>query len=65
MKPKYNETIRKVLLEIKSLTSDLPQGKRNQISNRCDKISFILRKITKYENTRPSNTKTNCRQIHC
>lgn len=45
MKPKYNETIRKVLLEIKSLTSDLPQGRRNQISNRCDQISLTIKKM--------------------
>ena len=45
MKPKYNETIRKVLMEIKSLSSDLPQGKRNQISNRCDKISLTIKKM--------------------
>ena len=55
MKPKYNETIRKVLMEIKSLTSDLPQGKRNQISNRCDKISSTIKKM-KIMNTEDHQT---------
>ena len=55
MKPKYNETIRKVLLEIKSLSSDLPQGKRNQISNRCDKISATIKKM-KIMNTESNQT---------
>lgn len=32
-------------MEIKSLSSDLPQGKRNQISNRCDKISSTIKKM--------------------
>lgn len=32
-------------MEIKSLSSDLPQGKRNQISNRCDKISLTIKKM--------------------
>lgn len=55
MKPKYNETIRKVLMEIKSISSDLPQGKRNQISNRCDKISSTIKKM-KIMNTEDHQT---------
>ena len=55
MKPKYNETIRKVLMEIKSLSSDLPKGKRNQISNRCDKISSTIKKM-KIMNTEDHQT---------
>ena len=55
MKPKYKETIRKVLMEIKTLTSDLPPGKRNQISNRCDKISSTIRKM-KVMNTEDHQT---------
>lgn len=60
MKPKYNETIWKVLAEIKDLSKDLPQGKRNQISNRCDKISSTIKKM-KVMNT--SETKQTQRQI--
>ena len=32
-------------MEIKSISCDLPQGKRNQISNRCDKISSTIKKM--------------------
>ena len=60
MKPKYNETIWKVLAEIKDLSRELPQGKRNQISNRCDKISSTIKKM-KVMNT--SETKQTQRQI--
>ena len=42
-------------MEIKSLTSDLPQGKRNQISNRCDKISSTIKKM-KIMNTEDHQT---------
>ena len=44
MKPKYNETIRKLLMEIRELSKDLPSGQRNKVSNRCDKISSIVKK---------------------
>lgn len=60
MKPKYNETIWKVLAEIKDLSRELPQGKRNQISNRCDKISSTIKKM-KVMNT--SETKQTQKQI--
>jgi hypothetical protein len=60
MKPKYNETIWKVLAEIKDLSKELPQGKRNQISNRCDKISSTIKKM-KVMNT--SENKQTQRQI--
>ena len=60
MKPKYNETIWKVLAEIKDLSRDLPQGKRNQISNRCDKISSTIKKM-KVMNT--AETKQTHKQI--
>lgn len=60
MKPKYNETIWKVLAEIKDLSKELPQGKRNQISNRCDKISSTIKKMNPM-NT--SETKQTQRQI--
>lgn len=60
MKPKYNETIWKVLAEIKDLSRDLPQGKRNQISNRCDKISSTIKKM-KVMNT--AETKQTQKQI--
>ena len=52
-------------MEIRSLTSDLPQGKRNQISNRLDKISSTIKKIQCYEQRKSANAKTNCRQVHC
>lgn len=55
MKPKYNETIWRVLAEIKDLSKDLPQGKRNQISNRCDKISSTIKKM-KIMNTETNQT---------
>lgn len=42
-------------MEIKTLTSDLPPGKRNQISNRCDKISSTIRKM-KVMNTEDHQT---------
>ena len=45
MKPKYNETIRRILSEIVEISNDLPKGKRNQISNRCYKLSSTIRKI--------------------
>lgn len=60
MKPKYNETIWRVLAEIKDLSRELPQGKRNQISNRCDKISSTIKKM-KVMNT--SETKQTQKQI--
>lgn len=60
MKPKYDETIWRVLTEIKDLSKDLPQGKRNQISNRCDKISSTIKKM-KVMNT--SESKQTQRQI--
>lgn len=64
MKPKYNETIRKLLLEIKELTKDLPQGRRNKISNRLDKINSTIKKIQSYER-RQVNCKTDSRQVYC
>ena len=45
MKQNQSQKIRKLLQEIKTLSSDLPKGKRNQISNRCDKISSTIRKM--------------------
>lgn len=42
---KKHEQVRRILQEIKALTRDLPAGKRNMISNRCDKISLIVKKM--------------------
>lgn len=34
----------KLLQEVKSISSELPPGKRNKIVNRCDKIAVIIKK---------------------
>lgn len=64
MKANYNLTIRKLMSEIRVLTQDLPQGRRNQVSNRLDKISSTIRKIQSHEHKK-SNAQTIGRQIHC
>lgn len=47
MKPQHQVTIRKCLSEIRQIARELPPGKANKISNRCDKISIIIKKSNK------------------
>lgn len=47
MKPQHQVTIRKCLSEIRQIARELPPGKANKISNRCDKISIIVKKTNK------------------
>ena len=44
MLPNREKRIRGFMNEIRKLTSDLPQGKRNAISNKLDRISLELKK---------------------
>lgn len=44
MVPNREKRIRGFMNEIRKLTSDLPQGKRNAISNKLDRISLELKK---------------------
>lgn len=47
MTPKYDENIKSLLSEISGIAMTLPMGKRNQIINRCNKISSQMRKSTR------------------
>lgn len=45
MRPKYTETMLRLIREIQTLAKDLPPGKGHQIANRCSKINVIIKKI--------------------
>lgn len=39
-----------ILLEIKHLANDLPEGKARRVKNRCDRISLELKKAERKRN---------------
>ena len=47
IKPKYEESIWRLCLEINDIASTLPVGKRNMIANRLSRIQFLQSKINR------------------
>lgn len=47
MKPDYEKSINKLIVDIRKAASDLPRGKRNLIHNKCSKLTLTLKKQQK------------------
>lgn len=47
MKPSEEKKIRSLLAEIIIIAKELPSGKSRKISNRCDKITMVIKKSSR------------------
>lgn len=50
MRTNEEKKIRSLLAEINVIAKDLPSGKSRQISNRCDKITMVIKKSNRRTN---------------